>query len=410
MNILGRTLGGALKRARKTFPVILITGPRQSGKTTLLRTMYGRTHGFVSLENPSVRERALGDPDGFMRANPPPVIFDEIQYVPALLSHIKTWVDERRRPGSYLLTGSQQLALMQGVSQSLAGRVAILTLLPFSVGESLGRPEPGLKAGNALTGGMARLGGKRVSGAPRTLGNWLLRGGFPEPRSRPAVDLSMWCAGYVQSCLERDVRSLVHVGDLETFGRFFRLCAARTAQLLNLSDLARDTGVSVPTAKAWLSVLEATHSVFLLPPYQRDLSKRLVKIPKLYFVDTALAAFLMGIRDERNLMEGPSAGALMETAVAGGLRKDFFHRGDLPGLSFWRTRDGEEVDFIVEAGGKAWPVEVKNTGTPLPGHAVPVKKWLDRYGGQNARGFVVANIDRSLPLLPGVSAIPWHMI
>jgi len=409
MGILGRTLEGALKRARKTFPVILVTGPRQSGKTTLLRNLYGKTHGFVSLENPSVRERAIGDPEGFMRANPAPVIFDEIQYVPALLSHIKTEVDEHRQPGSYLLTGSQQLALMQGVSQSLAGRVAILTLLPFSVGESMGRPEPGLKAGKMLAG-RVMPDARNVPGAPKSLGDWLLRGGFPEPRYRRGVDLSMWCAGYVQSYLERDVRSLVQVGDLETFGRFLRLCAARTAQLLNLSDLARDTGVSVPTAKSWLSVLEATHSVFLLPPYHRNLSKRLVKAPKMYFVDTALAAFLMGIRDERNLMEGPSSGALLETAVAGGLRKDFFHRGDIPGLSFWRTRDGEEVDFIVESGGKTWPVEVKNTGTPLPGHAVPVRKWLDDFGGKKGKGYVVANINRSMPLLPGVSAIPWNWI
>jgi len=409
MVILARTLEGVLRRTQRTFPVILVTGPRQSEKTTLLRHMYGRTHRFVSLENPSVRERARGDPEGFMRMNPSPVIFDEIQYAPDLLSYIKTEVDERRTPGRYLLTGSRQLALMQGVSQSLAGRVAVLTLLPFSVGEALGRPERE-RTIVEFPATSVKKGNGRHPGAPRTLGDWLLRGGFPEPRTRRGVDLVTWCASYVQSYLERDVRSLVNVGNLETFGRFLRLCAARTAQLLNLSDLARDTGVSVPTARAWLSVLEATHAVFLLTPYHRNPSKRLVKAPKLYFVDTALAAFLIGLRDERSLLEGPSAGPLFETAVVAGWRKAFLHRGDLSGLSFWRTRDGDEVDLIIEAGGRTWAIEIKATSTPLPRHAAPVRRWLDVRGGRDGQGFVVANISAPQALLPGVKAMPWHWV
>ncbi len=409
MAVLGRTLEGVLARTRRTFPVILVTGPRQSGKTTLLRKVFGRSHRFVSLENPSVRDRARSDPEGFLAAHPSPVLYDEIQYAPDLLHYIKTEVDERRTPGRYVLTGSQHFSLMQGVSQSLAGRAAILTLLPFSVAEADGQPGADRSAGDLLRD-PAPGPTRRPAGAPRRLGDWLLRGGFPEPRVHPGMDLETWCASYVQSYLERDVRTLLRVGELETFSRFLQLCAGRTGQLLNLSDLARDTGISVPTARSWLSVLEASYTVFLLPPYHRNYSKRLVKAPKLYFVDTGLAAFLIGLREERTLLNGPTAGALFETAVVSGWRKAFLHRGDAARLSFWRTRDGEEVDLIVEWDGVTHAMEIKATSTPLPGHAVPVRRWLDRHGTRHSRGFVVANIGTPVPLLPGVRGMPWSWV
>ena len=319
-----RTLGQTIGRAMRTFPAIVVTGPRQSGKTTLLRTLYGTTHAFVTLEDPDVRIRAKEDPLAFLARHKPPVIIDEIQYVPELLSYIKTRIDEHRKPGQWLFTGSQHFGLMQGISQSLAGRAAVLTLLPFSVAERIGRGETALKAVDWVR----TLPEFSEVEARLPLGEVLLRGNYPEIATRKAVDRQLWCASYISTFLERDVRNLAQIGDLSQFERFLRLCAVRTGQILNLSDLARDIGVSVPTAKRWLSVLEAGYQVYLLYPYYQNLGKRLVKSPKLYFNDTALASFLLGIHDQDTLFNSPSFGNLFETLIVTDVLKRFLHAGE----------------------------------------------------------------------------------
>jgi len=360
-----RTLGRTILKAQKTFPAIVVTGPRQSGKTTLLRTLYGRTHGFVSLEDPDIRMRAKEDPLAFLERHKPPVIIDEIQYVPQLLSYIKTRIDEHRKAGQWLFTGSQHFGLMQGISQSLAGRAAVLTLLPFSMAERIGRGESAMPAEEWVLALDASPGADvRIS-----LSEVLLRGNYPEIASRRAVDRQIWCGSYISTFLERDVRNLTQIGDLSQFERFLRLCAVRTGQILNLSDLARDIGVSVPTARRWLSVLEAGYQVYLLYPYYQSLGKRLVKSPKMYFNDTALASYLLGIHDKETLLGSPSFGNLFETMVVTDVLKRFLHCGDMPSLYYLRTRDGLEIDLVLELGQKLHLFEIKAAMTILPRHA-----------------------------------------
>lgn len=404
-----RTLQATLRRNLKTFPAALVTGPRQSGKTTLLRHAFGQDYRFISLENPDIRARAANDPVAFFRENPPPVILDEVQYVPHLLNYIKTFIDEKRRPGQWLMTGSQGFSLMKEVSQSLAGRIAVLTLLPFSMEEYLPLGFPLEETINALLLRVFEPGFERVKKGPDP-GNWLLRGSYPEPRSNPKVDISVWCSSYIQTYLERDVRSLLRVGDLNAFERFLRLCAARTGQILNLSDLARDTGITMPTAKSWLSALEASHEVFLLQPYFKNYGKRLVKAPKLYFMDTALAAYLTGLTDEKAVIQGPMAGALMETAVVSAWRKAFLHRGEQPAMYYWRSSDGLEVDLIIERNNRLYPMEIKLTSTLHPRDADALEKWIKISETSYKKGVVFCGVRKWTFVTSNVQAIPWDSL
>ncbi len=410
MNLVPRTLRATLDRALRTFPAAVVTGPRQSGKTTLLTEGWGNTHGFISLENPETRARAISDPGGLFRAFAPPLILDEIQYAPELLHYVKTAIDaNREQAGQWLISGSQGFPLMHGVAQSLAGRAAVVSLLPLSWLEAAGaagEAEDMTKVLAGLFDDLPRSPARKVAGLP--LGEWILTGGYPEPCLRSGVDRRLWFGSYVQTYLERDVRMVTNVGDLRTYAVFLRLCAMRTGQILNLSDIARDAGISVPTAKRWVSILEASGQVFLLPPFFANLGKRLVKSPKLYFLDTGLASFLCGLHDAEAAMQGPMGGALVETAVVSAWVKAFCNRGEPPALFFYRSHDGLEVDLIVDMGGRLHPMEIKATATPLPGHAAPLEKWMGLAGSRSAdRGILFAEVEAPVPLTPRVSAVPW---
>jgi hypothetical protein len=363
-------LARTILKAMKSFPAIVVTGPRQSGKTTLLKMLFSKTHRFVTLEDPDVRIRAKEDPLHFLEQYEPPVIIDEIQYVPELLSYIKTRIDQRRKPGQWLFTGSQNFILMQGISQSLAGRAAVLSLLPFSFLERIGQGEISREVATWLK----ELNSGQKCDDKVSLSEVILRGNYPEIASKRSVDRQLWCGSYISTYLERDVRNLAQIGDLSQIERFLKLCATRTGQLLNLSELAKEIGMSVPTVKRWLSILETGYQVYLLYPYYKSVGKRLVKSPKLYFNDTALASYLLGLHDRETLINSPNFGNLFETMVVTDFLKRFLHSGQMPSMYYMRTRDGLEVDLVLESDQKLHLFEIKSAMTILPKHASSLSK------------------------------------
>jgi hypothetical protein len=312
-----------LEEAAASFPVVTLTGPRQSGKTTLCRTEFP-DKVYANLEAPDTRAFALDDPRGFLAQFPDGAVLDEIQRAPELLSYLQVLVDENPLPGRWILTGSQNLAMMDSVNQSLAGRTAVLRLLPMSFDEMT-----------------------EFANAPQTLNEVLFTGGYPRilDQNIPASD---WLASYVSTYIERDVRQLSKVGDLNTFQKFVALCAGRTGQLLNYSNLAADCGITQPTAKKWLSILEASYLVFLQPSWSGNHRKRLVKMPKLHFLDVGLACWLLGIRAPEHLEAHPLRGALFETWVATEVWKHRLHRGIFGPLNFYRDKAGLEADILIQ--------------------------------------------------------------
>ena len=350
-----------LTQASHQYPVVLVCGPRQVGKTTLLKHLAENNRKYVSLDDPFIRALAQNDPQLFLKQYKAPLLIDEIQYAPALLPYIKMTVDETGQKGAYWLTGSQQFQLMKGVSESLAGRIAIVNLLGFSRAELHGAPFsdapfiPGQGEGSRIPAVSAD-----------TLYKEMLDGYFPAVVDESGFNRDLYYSSYLQTYLQRDVRDLTQVGDLSVFTTFIRACAARTGQLLNIHDIARDAGITDITARKWLSILEAGFIIYLLQPWHSNLTKRLIKTPKLYFFDTGLCAWLTGYSTPETLFSGALSGALFETLAVTELIKSWWFRGKTPPVYFYRDRDGVEIDVVLDLEGKLHPLEIKRSASVSP--------------------------------------------
>jgi len=342
----------------KGYPAIAITGPRQSGKTTLAKHVF-KDKPYVSLENPDLKEMSQIDPRGFLEKYKDGAVFDEAQRSPELFSYLQEIIDESNKPGRFVLTGSQQFGLFSGISQSLAGRVGLVHLLPFTYHELYSQKEH--KTGSS------------------DLDHVLFSGLYPPVHDRK-LDPHVWYGNYIQTYIERDVRQMVNVRDLSTFQRFVRLCAGRTGQLVKLSGLAEDCGITHNTAKAWISILEASYIVFLLQPHHANFNKRIIKTPKLYFYDTGLAAWLLSIQNPDQLNIHPLRGGLFESYVISEFFKAQFNQGVKPNYYFWRDRSGNEIDFLIELGNKLRPFEIKSGKTINQHYFNGLKKWMSISG------------------------------
>ncbi len=386
--MIPRDAAGRLRQLATLYPVVTVTGPRQSGKTTLCRATFPDLP-YVTLEPLDIRDQAVSDPRGFLASLPGGAVIDEVQRVPELVSYLQPEVDRDASVGRFILTGSQQLAVSATVNQSLAGRTGVLELFPPSWGEL-----------------------QRFPTAPRDLFEAIWTGAYPRIFDR-AIPASQWLADYVATYVQRDVRDLLRVGDLRTFSAFVHLCAGRTATEANLSRLGADAGVSHNTAKAWLSVLEASYLVFELPAWNRNARKQVIKAPKLHFIDTGLACHLLGIREPEQLRTHPLRGALFETWVAAEARKRLAHDGSQGALAHYRHPSGLEVDLVVDHGPEALLVEAKS-GATVAGDftagilgltrqlaavvTAPLTRGLVVYGGES-------------PLVrEGITCVPWRDI
>ncbi len=376
MQFIPRLLGEEVRRAARHFPALIVTGPRRAGKTTLLRRLFPGA-AYQLLEDPDIVARIRSDPRAFMEDLQPPAILDEVQNAPEILAYVRTRIDAApRRSGQWILTGSQDAPLMHGVTESLAGRAAVFELLPLSTQET-----------------------------DKVL---LFRGGFPEVLARPRM-ASVWFRSYVQTYLERDVRGASSVRDLPTFRRFLALLASRCGQILNRTEMAAALGISVPTVSQWLSIMEVTAQIILVPPYFENFGKRLIKTPKLYFVDSGLACHLLGLEAERELSQSHFLGPIFEGFVASEILKQQIGRGRARQLYYFRDQQGLEVDFVVPVGQRRLVlVEAKASGTAMPRMAVALDRLAGAVKGHTVSRFLVyrprGEAARLSALRPGVEA------
>lgn len=394
--MLERALSRVLALEAGRMPIVTVTGPRQSGKTTLVRNLFPE-HQYVSLERPDEKNVAIADPLAFLARYPKGVIIDEVQRVPDLLSYIQVNVDEDDRAGRFILTGSQNLLLMQRVSQSLAGRTAVFHLLPLALTELESRAPLDLEQ-------LIESSAKPYKPS-RSIWETVWTGFYPRIHDK-GLDPQRWLADYHRTYVERDVREILNVMDTDGFERFVRLVAANTAQELNLSSLAADAGISQPAAKQWLAALRTSWLVAWVQPHFANFRKRLRKRPKLHFLDSGLVCYLLGISSPEILANHPLRGAVFESFIFAELFKAFIHRGRDAPLYHWRDATGHEIDLIVDLGDRLIPIEIKSGTTFVSDMAKSINWWLSIKGNPNQRGALVYGGDRTL-CQRGVSVFPW---
>jgi predicted AAA+ superfamily ATPase len=399
-----RTLGKAILDASSSFKVVLLTGPRQVGKTTLLQDIEKESRSYVTLDDLGLRLAAQQDPASFLDRLSLPVLIDEIQYAPDLFPYIKMTVDKAKKSGLFWLTGSQQFDMMKNVTESLAGRVAILQLQGISLAEEQGRPlDPPFLPDLPL------LKTRQKTAKPLTQQeayHKIWRGSYPDMVAQQKdTNWERFYGSYISTYIQRDVREYLNINDTGAFHKFMQIAAARTGQLINYADMARDVGVSQVTIKTWLNVLHASGIVYLLQPYFSNITKRLVKTPKLYFMDTGLCSFLTGWLTPDVLQRGAMSGAILETWVISEIIKSYLHHGRIPRVYFYRDKDKREVDLLIEENGKLYPIEIKKTAS-IQNAEFKGFDMLKNLNTPIGHGGVICFVNNLIPLGNTVDAIP----
>jgi predicted AAA+ superfamily ATPase len=402
-----RTIRKVILETSRDFPVILLTGMRQIGKSWLVERMAHRERKYISLDDVKARETARKDPRRFIEENPPPVIIDEVQYAPELFPYIKLYADKSRQNGLFWLTGSQKFSLMKGIRESLAGRVAILDMLGLSYREIAGSPRGKVFLPDP------DLPRKKPVGPPLRapeLFTHIWNGSFPRVLSNSKINKKRFYASFVQTYIARDVRDFYLIENELTFYNFLTSVAARTGELLNYANLARDVHIDNRTAKLWLAILERSGIVQLLYPYSKSIAKRLVKSPKVYFLDTGLACFLTNWTSPESLMTGAQSGHMLETWVFGEILKSYWHNGETPNIFFYRDSNGKEIDFLIEQDMTLYPMEVKKTAMPSDGDIKNFEE-LDRLGKKRGTGAVLCLYPKciTMPKQNVVSVPVWEI-
>lgn len=398
-----RSLGDSILKASGSFPVIMLTGPRQVGKTTLLREI-DKKRNYVTLDNLDDRSLAKSDPAGFLQRYTSPLLIDEVQYAPELFSYIKIVADKEKQPGMFWLTGSQQFELMKNVTESMAGRVAIFNLLGLSLAEELGQPEslPFVPKLDYVE--------QKSKTAPKftmpQIYHKIWRGSYPfVVTDQDDKNRDQFYQSYISTYIQRDIRDFMQISEQDVFLRFMQIAAARTGQIINYADFARDVGVTIPTIKSWITALRASGIVYILQPYFNNRIKRLVKTPKFYFLDTGLCSYLSGWPNPDVLERGAMSGAILETYVLSEIIKSYYNNAKQPRLFYYRDKDQSEIDLLIESGEYIYPVEVKKTATPslLPTKSIAKLQKSDLSVGDAG---VICLREDFIPLSRGITAIP----
>jgi predicted AAA+ superfamily ATPase len=405
---LERTIQAAIKKASRAFPIILLTGMRQIGKSWVMEHLAGKQRRYVSLDDLKARALAQSDPQRFIDENPPPVVIDEVQYAPELFTYIKIYADRAKKNGLFWLTGSQKFHLMKGIQESLAGRVAILNMLGFSYREIAGKPADSAPFLPSLALVKQPLGNALTSPEVFTK---IWQGSFPRViiNRNKTLLRKLFYDSYIQTYIERDVKDFYNIENELNFYNFLVAVAARTGQLLNYSDLSRDAHIDLRTAKLWLEILERSGVIYLLYPYSSNVAKRTIKTPKLYFLDTGLASHLCSWDTSDALRNGAHSGAMLETYVFAEILKSYWHNGDTPNIYYYRDTDQKEVDFIIERNRILYPIEVKKTANPNAGDFKTFRN-LAVFGKPIGTGAVVCLYNRIISIDKNVIAVPiWEI-
>ena len=394
-----RTIGKVITKASNSFKIVMLTGMRQVGKTTLLKDLVGEERAYVTMDDPRTLATAKSDPYLLFQTSKPPLLIDEVQYVPELFPHIKMLVDNQDKTGQVWMTGSQQFLLMKGVSETLAGRMAIIDLLGFSLYERQDKADLH-KPFRPSPDPAAVLARQSTEDTYKTI--W--QGSFPGLITKPDADWSLFYGSYIKTYIERDVRQLANIGNELAFYNFLKAMAARTGQELNMSAVASDVGVTVATIKSWVSVLRASGVIYLLQPYHQNITKRIVRRPKMYFLDTGIVAYLTDWNTPAQLMSGAMSGPIFETFVFGEILKSYLHNGRQPSLYYYRDTNKVEIDLIIAEAGVLYPIEIKKTASPNS-RMISSFAMLEKLGKTVGHGTLICLTDSPFPLARTATAL-----